>query len=62
MEKGDHVRAGDPLIVFDRALIREHGLDDTVIVTVTNPDEMGGVCPACDQDVSAGDALLTMAC
>ena len=62
VEKGDHVRAGDPLIVFDRALIREHGLDDTVIVTVTNPDEMGGVCPACDQDVSAGDALLTMAC
>ena len=62
VEKGEHVSAGDPLIMFDRALIRESGLDDTVIVTITNPDEMGAVSTACGQDVSAGEALLTMAC
>ena len=62
VKKGDHVCAGDPLIMFDRELIRERGLDDTVIVTVTNPDEMGGVSPVAGADVAAGEALLTMAC
>ena len=62
VKRGDHVSAGDPLILFDRSLIRERGLDDTVIVTVTNADEMGGVSPVEGADVTAGDALLTTAC
>lgn len=62
VKQRDHVSAGDPLILFDRSLIRERGLDDTVIVTVTNADEMGGVSPVEGADVTAGDALLTTAC
>lgn len=62
VKQGDHVSAGDPLILFDRALIRERGLDDTVIVTVTNADEMGGVSLVEGANVTAGDALLTTAC
>ncbi len=61
VEKGDRVRAGEAVICFDSDVIRSCGLDDTVIVTVTNSDEMGLVEPACDQAVSAGEPLLRTA-
>lgn len=41
--KGDHVRAGQPLIAFDRRLMAERGLDDTVLVTVTNAEDLSCV-------------------
>lgn len=56
--KGDRVCAGEALIAFDNELIRSSGLDNTVIVTVTNPEELGRVEPACTGDVAAGEALL----
>ena len=56
--KGERVCAGEPLISFDDGLIRKSGLDDTVIVTVTNPEEFGGVGRACGSTVRAGEALL----
>lgn len=58
VEKGDRVRAGDPLIVFDEKLIHDSGLDDTVIVTVTNAEDMASVEPACGEAVGAGEPLL----
>ncbi len=57
--KGDRVRAGEALIAFDAELIHGCGLDDTVIVTVTNTDECGRVVPACEGNVAAGDILLS---
>ena len=56
--KGERVCAGEALISFDGDLIRTSGLDDTVIVTVTNPEEFGGVGRACGPTVRAGEALL----
>ncbi len=58
---GDQVKAGDPLISFDRALMRERGLDDTVIVTVTNPEDFSRVDPVCGEVVSAGAVVLRTA-
>ena len=58
--KGDRVGAGDALIWFDRELIRGSGLDDTVIVTVTNARELEGVEPTRAGSVRAGEALLRL--
>ncbi len=55
---GSHVQAGDPLIAFDRALIAEKNLDDTVIVTVTNAEEFSKVAPVAGTEVHAGAALI----
>ncbi len=57
--KGDRVQAGEALIAFDAELIHDCGLDDTVIVTVTNPEECGHVVPACESYVVAGEQLLS---
>lgn len=61
VQKGDRVRAGEAVISFDPEVIRGSGLDDTVIVTVTNSDEMGHVETACQHAVSAGEPLLRSA-
>ena len=59
VSKGDRVRAGEPVIAFDRTLLRERGLDDTVIVTVTNPEAFDEVEPVCEQGVvPAGGVVL----
>lgn len=58
VKKGDRVQAGEALIAFDQDVIRNSGLDDSVIVTVTNSDEMGRVEPACENAVAAGEPLL----
>ena len=43
VERGAEVRAGEPVLRFDRALMAERGLDATVVVTVTNPDDFARV-------------------
>ena len=60
VRKGDRVRAGQPVMSFDRALMSERGLDDTVVVTVTNADAFASVRVVCDSDVevSAGSELI----
>lgn len=59
VEKGDHVKAGDPLISFDRRLMSERGLDDTVVVTLTNPEKFEHVEPVgAGSEVSAGSVVL----
>ncbi len=58
--KGDRVKAGEALIAFDGELIRSSGLDDTVIVSVTNSDEVGPVEPARSGAVRAGEELLSL--
>ena len=61
---GETVRAGQPVLRFDRALLAQRGLDGTVMLTVTNPDDFSSVevRAAGDKDdpaeVRAGDALI----
>lgn len=62
VRKGDEVRAGVPVLRFDRDLMAERGLDDTVVVTVTNPEAFERVEPACAGDeVKAGAVVLCTA-
>ena len=58
VRKGDNVRAGQPVMSFDRSLMAERGLDDTVVVTVTNSDAFAAVEPVCAGEVAAGSELL----
>ena len=59
VHKGDEVRAGQPVLSFDRSLMTTRGLDDTVVVTVTNTDDFSSVeVVACDFKVTAGAAVL----
>jgi PTS system sucrose-specific IIC component len=41
--EGDEVKAGQPLIRFDRAKIKAAGYSDTVAVLLTNSDDLEGV-------------------
>ena len=41
--EGDEVKAGQPLIRFDRQLIKASGYSDTVAVLLTNSDDLEGV-------------------
>ncbi|MBO4289074.1 MAG: PTS glucose transporter subunit IIA, partial [Lachnospiraceae bacterium] len=43
VKEGDEVRAGQPLIRFDRAKIKAAGYSDTVAVLLTNSDDLEGV-------------------
>ena len=62
VRRGDEVRAGSPVLRFDRGLMAERGLDDTVVVTVTNPEAFERVEPACAGDeVKAGTVVLRTA-
>ena len=59
VRKGDHVRAGEPVIAFDRDLMAERGLDDTVLLTVTNPERFSRVEPVCQGgEVAAGAVVM----
>lgn len=59
VRKGDAVRAGQPVLGFDRALMAARGLDDTVIVTVTNSDAFARVETFdAGAEVRAGATLL----
>ncbi|WP_321972557.1 PTS glucose transporter subunit IIA [Paratractidigestivibacter sp.] len=58
VDKGDPVTAGDALISFDQDQISGSGLDDTVIVTVTNSGETGPVRIICADSVRAGEPML----
>lgn len=59
VRKGDHVRAGEPVIAFDRRLMVERGLDDTVLLTVTNPEAFSRVeTVGTDGEVAAGAVVM----
>lgn len=62
VSKGDEVRAGAPVLRFDRSLMADRGLDDTVVVTVTNPEAFERVEPAsAGPEVTAGSVVLRTA-
>ncbi len=43
VKEGDEVKAGQPLIIFDRQKIKAAGYSDTVAVLLTNSDDLEGV-------------------
>lgn len=57
---GDKVKAGDQLGAFDRELIAEEKLDDTVMVLVTNAAEYAEVKDLNTAQVANGDNLLLL--
>ena len=59
VERGDRVRAGQPVIEFDPRAVAEQGLDPTVVVTVTNSGDLALVGPAPREGVvEAGAEVL----
>ena len=43
VKEGEEVKAGQPLIRFDREKIKAAGYSDTVAVLLTNSDDLDGV-------------------
>lgn len=53
----DRIEAGQPIVSFSRAKISAAGKDDTVFVIVTNADDLAGVSPIANGQVTAGDVV-----
>ena len=60
VKHGQKVRLGDPLITFDRAVIRAAGHSDAIAVVVTNSDEFSAVELVADGDAAAGSQILKL--
>lgn len=60
-KQGTRVKAGDPLGKFTSADIKAAGLDDTVIVVITNTDDYADVELVAEGAIAAGAALLKVA-
>lgn len=58
VKNGQRVHLGDPLIEFDRTVIREAGHSDAIAVVVTNGDEFSAVELRASGDVSQGTAMI----
>lgn len=58
VEKGQHVEAGTPLIVFDRSVIEKAGYPLVTPVIVTNTVKFADVTATTGGDVTPGDALI----
>lgn len=57
--KGSRVKAGQPVLDFDRKAITAAGLSDTVIVVVSNSAELAGVTCAAPGPIACGQLLIT---
>lgn len=58
VQQGQRVRAGEPLLVMDLALIAEAGYSDVVITAVSNTDEFVSVVAPGPGIVAAGEQVL----
>lgn len=58
VEKGQHVEAGTPLIVFDHSVIEKAGYPLVTPVIVTNTVKFADVTATTGGDVTPGDALI----
>mgnify|MGYP005756997209 FL=1 len=56
--QGDAVKAGDPIIQFDKALIESKGKDVTTIVTFTSGSVKKVELDCYDKEVKAGQVLV----
>lgn len=60
VKNGQQIRLGEPLIEFDREIIRQAGHPDAIAVVVTNADEYSAVELRMSETVSEGTAILTV--
>ncbi|BDV31730.1 glucose PTS transporter subunit IIA [Microbacterium terricola] len=60
VKNGDRVKTGDPLVVFDRAVIEKAGYPLITPVIVLNADDFGTIDDAAEGPVKAGDELITV--
>ncbi len=58
VNEGDHVKAGDKLISFDRALIQSKGYAVTCILAVTNSDDYPNMKLHTGVDAVAGETVI----
>lgn len=58
VQMGERVKAGAPLVKFDRDVIREAGYQDTVIMAVTNSAEYPQMKKHTDVDAKAGETTV----
>lgn len=54
VQEGDEVKAGQALVAFDDQRILDAGYKDTVVVMVTNSDELGPISYEVDESVKLG--------
>ena len=57
-QQGSKIKAGEPLGTFSSADIKAAGLDDTVIMVITNTDDYADVELTAEGPVAAGGAIL----
>ncbi|MCI1932025.1 MAG: glucose PTS transporter subunit IIA [Ancrocorticia sp.] len=60
VSRGERVRAGDPLVTFDRAVIHDAGYSTVTPVLVTNHRKFAAVTQDVQGTVQPGDKLLTV--
>lgn len=58
VKAGEAIKAGDPLVTFDRAIITEAGYSLITPVLVTNPDDYGAVEQLATGSVGRGQAVI----
>lgn len=61
VEKGQHVRAGEALLVMDLDKVAAAGYSDVVITVVTNADEFSSIASAAAGTIGAGERIMTVA-
>lgn len=61
VERGQHVKAGQVLMTFDRDKIAKAGYKDIVISVITNSDNFSSVTPHEPAEVAAGEKVFTIA-
>lgn len=59
VQEGQQVKAGDPLLTFSKAAIKNAGYSDTTAVLVINADQFGGITLNHTGQSDAGSVLFT---
>ncbi len=60
VKQDEKVKAGQPLVTFDRAKIKKAGHPDDVMVLISNTAEYSSVNPIDPQPVKAGQPVITV--
>ena len=61
VKEGDRVKAGDPMLSFDRNKVAKAGHPDVVMTAVTNAEELASLQLVAQGEVAAGDKLFQTA-
>lgn len=61
IKAGDHVRAGDPVLTFDRGKVAKAGYKDIIMTIITNSDDLASIEKVAEGQVVAGAKLMQTA-